>query len=227
MPVGTSKSIDYGIEKIEAGWITPFYGTQDPTRAYVRALQETVGAVATGTWDEQTHNLTAAWLILIGIKDARWAPDLPAWGVDPDRTAIAVASIPFVLPEVFALVSGQTGLVSHLNMPLTAPEYTAAVTAHLDRLQLVMAGVREHIAAVEWDVPASRVAGRTPPPETDLDVFGYGPEDVEPPLPGTIPPTEPYRTKSTLSGWVTIAVLTTAVIGAIVLTRGGKAEYVS
>lgn len=227
MPVGTSKSFDYGIRKVEAGWVTPFFSLQNPTRAFIQALQETVGAVATGTWDEATHNLTAAWVISIGIKDARWAPDLPAWGVAPDRTAVAVSSIPFLLPEVFAYVNSQTGLVSHLNMPLTEPEYRALVTRNLDQMQLVMAGVREHIAAVEWDVPASRIAGRTPPPETGLDVFGYGPEDVEPLPPGTIPPVEPYRTKSTFGGWVTIALLTTAVVGAIVLTRGGKAKYVS
>jgi hypothetical protein len=150
----------------------PYFAALDPVAAFVSALQRAVGAVATGVWDRETHNLVAVWIIVTAESLGRDAPGISPWGVDPDVTASAVATIPQKLPAVFAYA---TNLAEELGMPVEVDAYRDAMAANVGLVADVQAKIVRHISEVEWNVPASEIVGQTPLPATTLDIWGNVP----------------------------------------------------
>jgi len=169
-----------GIRKVDPQ--LPFFGKAYPVREFVLALQHTVGAVPTGVWDRDTHDLTAVWMIVAADRSGRATTGLPPWGVAPDEAAQRVAEILFKLPVVFEAVCGvsvslgfATCLPALLGLPTLRLVYEAFLLDNDERVRPVMEDVRRHVADVEWEVRPSQIVGQVVPPSVPGDPFAPGP----------------------------------------------------
>lgn len=105
MPYGHDEANQVVLSVTDKG---PFFLQPDPVAAFISAVQKYLEAEVTGAWNEQTHNLWAAWVNRVPddlTDESALSKTIPAWATDPERTATAFLKSLDVLEEIPAFLS--------------------------------------------------------------------------------------------------------------------------
>lgn len=129
-----------------------FMDSTDPVRAYVKALQQFIGAPQTQVWDPPTHTQWWAWwrdnsapLQSIPAADVV----APAYGTEPDR--VATASVrPLLEAKDAALFALYAPLLALLHVPNTSREvYVAFMDENVAKVDTAMGLIQDNVRAAE------------------------------------------------------------------------------